>query len=135
VSASLCPFIKSAPPYTSYTTMFWYLKWISVHNDKWYLQLCDLFLPEWGLVSKLWFCVVHLEAGMNKQSHTVLWSLIPCPTVLVLCGIHATLYTVSFLWPVLTTLHLLPASWSKGLVLPVGWLYVEASYCPFVLGP
>jgi hypothetical protein len=75
--------------------------------------------PSVGLVSKLQFYAVNPETGVNIQPHIALRTLVPCPEVLFLGGKLVTTHEVSFLWPMLTTLHFQPAG-QRGWCFPWG---------------
>jgi hypothetical protein len=113
------PFLKSAPPIPLLCITYWFSKKLSIHNEKWYLQLCNLLFPvrccsqNCNLVQNTLrqgskhnptsqFC--HLNLIQVNTQPTLHFGHLNCILVFFLWNTHNTAF-ICFLWPVITILH------------------------------
>jgi hypothetical protein len=68
----LNPFIKSTSLYPSYIKQYFGIQKLSVHNEKWCLQLHNLLFPEWCWFQKCDLVWNTLKQGSTHNPHCTL---------------------------------------------------------------
>jgi len=122
LSLSLPPFIKSTPPFHFYIKYI-DIQNISIHNEKWYLQLCNLlFLVRcWSQTCDLVCNTLQFQhlnlIWVNTKHHFVLWTSTSFPGLSVVEQTpHCISLSVLGQWSLFCTLNQLV----EGVGLPCG---------------